>query len=152
MNKLRTLQTIHLAYCVGPLLFTGVVLFINYPSQHLSFETISSDPLLIVAPLMAIFSIVVSRIVFNSLLSKINTDLSSSISNKFTQYQTAFIVKAAFLEGAALFNIVVFLMTSNLLTLFFAIACIIFLWFSRPTKEKISDDLNLPDTNSLNGI
>ena len=152
MNKLRTLQTIHLAYCVGPLLFTGVVLFINYPSQHLSFETISSDPLLIVAPLMAIFSIIVSRIVFNSLLSKINTDLSSSISNKFTQYQTAFIVKAAFLEGAALFNIVVFLMTSNLLTLFFAITCIIFLWFSRPTKEKISDDLNLPDTNSLDGI
>ena len=152
MNKLRTLQIIHLAYCIGPLLFTSVVLFINHPNQHLSFETISSDPLLIIAPLMAIFSIVVSQIVFNSLLSKINANLSSSISNKFTQYQTAFIVKAAFLEGAALFNIVVFLMTSNLLTILFTVACIIFLWFSRPTTEKISGDLNLPDTNSLNGV
>lgn len=152
MNKLRTLQIIHLAYCVGPLFFIAVVFFINYTNLHLSFEAISSDPLLIAAPLMSIFSIVVSRIVFNSLLSKSNADLNSSISNKLTQYQTAFIVKAAFLEGAALFNIVVFLMTSNLLTLLFAVACLIFLWFSRPTNEKVSDDLNLPDTNSFNGI
>ena len=151
MNKLRTLQIIVFAFCIGPVILTIVAFFINHPEIHFNMVNIE-EPLLLIAPIIALISSIGSRIIFNSIINSIKNNFELLIADKFLKYQTALIVRVALLEGAALFNIVVFLITGNTFTLYFALLCILGIWFRRPTKEKVSEDLNLPDTNSLNGI
>ena len=151
MNKLKTLQIVHLAFCIFPIIFAITAIFINYSEIHFNMVNIQ-QPLLLIAPIVALISSIGSRLVFNSLINSAKNNLELSDHSKFLQYQTALIVKAAFLEGAALFNIVVFLITSNTFTLFFAFWCIYGLWHRRPTKDRIVEELSLQDTNTLNGI
>lgn len=77
--------------------------------------------------------------------------MNASANSKIMQFQSAFIVSSALLEGSTFLNIVGCLITRNAFFLIFAAINLIFLIRNRPTKDKLISTLQLqyPDTEAL---
>jgi hypothetical protein len=150
LMNLKPVQLIHLAFCTAILLFAGTVLFLNMETLKFDFSVETANPIEIVAPIMMVASLFMGTMIFNKMIAAI--DETSSISAKLIQYQTAFLVKCAFFESAALLNIVVCLMTSNVLFMIFAAVPFFGLWFAKPTKDKVYSTLQLHDSDLFNGV
>jgi hypothetical protein len=144
MIETKTIQLIHLAFCIAVCLFGALVLMISSANLYFSIEFNQDSLIVLIAPLFAIICIALSNFLFNSLMNQV--DKSASAMAKFQKYQAAFLVKCALLEGAALFNIVVCLVTNNAFTLLFAALCLVVLWLNRPTKNHISEALQLQES------
>ena len=147
MKQTKTIQIIHLAFCAAILAFGVVAIMITKDNLFFGLEFKNADPVVFIAHIFALISLVISGLLFNKLIGNIDSNIRST--EKITQYQTAFLVKCAFLEGAALFNIVACLVTNNALTLIFATICLAYLWLSRPTDQKIYETLQMQDPNSF---
>ena len=148
-SKLKQLQVIHLALCFGVFLFAAVTSFINKDQFYFDANPANTAPFNPIFPIVGLITISVSIIAYKNLISKI--DKTASVDVKINQYQTAFIMSAALLEGGALFNIVGSFISHNAFFLVFAAANLIFLIRSRPTKDKLISTLQLqyPDTETL---
>lgn len=148
-TKLKTLQMIHLALCGGVFLFALITLFLNREMMFFDANPQSTKPYNPIAPIVGLITLSGSIFFSKNLLSKI--DKSESAEMKINQYQSAFIISAALLEGGALFNLVVFFLTQNAFFLLFAAANWLFLIFKHPTKDKLISALQLqhPDTEAL---
>jgi len=110
------------------------------PSGKFSINT-PNDPYLIAVPIMAIGSFIASMMLHRQLIA---TAVSKpTVQQKIVGYQTAMIVRLALLEGASLFGIVVYIVTTNLLYLGISGVLIAFFITLRPTRDKIETDLNL---------
>lgn len=140
--KLKTLQIIHLALCSGVFLFALVTILLNKDSMIFDSKFENTLPFNPIFPIIGLATLAGSIFLKNMLIKKINS--SDSLDYKITQYQSAFIVGSALLEGGALLNIVGFLITTNAFFLIFAGISLFFLIRSRPTKDKVISDLQLP--------
>lgn len=145
--NLRVIQIIHLAFCLSILLFAFVVVLITYPNAIFAVSFDAEQPATFIAPIFAVGCVVLSNFLFSKVLS--NIEEIPGTSAKLVRYQTAFIVKCAPLEAAALFNLVTVLITQNLFFILFAGIPFVALWFSRPTKEKMNELLKIQDTDSF---
>jgi hypothetical protein len=146
MSQLKTMLFIHTAFCVGIFIFGVVSVIVTADSAYFDATFQNPDPIQFIAPFVAIFGIIIGGIMFNKVLG--NTAQGELGTNsKLVKYQTAFIIKCAFLETGALINILVVIATSNVLFLGFAIASLIALWLSRPTRDKVTYTLNLQDSD-----
>ncbi|MFW0714480.1 hypothetical protein [Pedobacter sp. N23S346] len=147
--KLKQLQVIHLALCSGVFLFAAVTSFINKDQFYFDANPANTAPFNPIFPIVGLITISVSIIAYKNLTSKI--DKTASLDLKINQYQTAFIMSAALLEGGALFNLVGSFISHNAFFLIFAAANLIFLIRNRPTKDKLISTLQLqyPDTETL---
>lgn len=152
MSRTKTIQTLHLAFCLAPSIFVLLSLAILPITINLDFSNVGEEPILVLAPAFALVLIPLSTFLIKVALTKLAEDSSSGIDEKLSRYQTIFIVKSAFLESVALFNTVAFLMTGNLLVLIFAVFAIVILWLSRPTKHKIEEDLKLVYPNTIESL
>lgn len=152
MNKLNTIRIIHLAFCAGPSLFLAMALLLNQGGVNFSFDNIGTEPGLIIAPIMTITLIPVSAFIFKTLLKKALENSGIAVSDKLMQYQTAFIIRCALIESAALFNGVMLLITGNVILLIFGVIAIAVLWLARPTKEKVQEDLNLQYPETIDSL
>ena len=148
-SKLKQLQVIHLALCFGVFLFAAVTSFINKDKFYFDANPANTAPFNPIFPIVGLITISVSIIAYKNLISKI--DKTTSVDVKINQYQTAFIMSAALLEGGALFNLVGSFISQNAFFLIFAAANLIFLIRNRPTKDKVISTLQLqyPDTETL---
>ena len=148
-SKLKQLQVIHLALCFGVFLFAAVTSFINKDQFYFDANPANTAPFNPIFPIVGLITISVSIIAYKNLISKI--DKTTAVDVKINQYQTAFIVSAALLEGGALFNLVGTFISHNAFFLIFAAANLIFLIRNRPTKDKLISTLQLqyPDTETL---
>lgn len=151
MNKLNTVRILHLAFCAGPSLFVVVALLINGGNLNFNFDSFGQEPGLIIAPVMTIALIPLSTFLYKMLLKKATENPTLTVSEKFMQYQIAFLVRCALIESAALFNGVMIILTGNAIPLIFAFIAIVALWLARPTKEKIQEDLKLKYPDTLEG-
>jgi len=147
--KLKTLQIIHAALCGGVFLFAMVTIFLNRDILFFDANPKTSAPFNPIFPIVGLITISASLLFFRNVIAKI--DQSAGADSKINQYQSAFIVSAAFLEGGALFNLVGFFLTHNSFFLIFAAANFIFLLLKRPTRDKLISALQLqyPDTEAL---
>jgi DMSO reductase anchor subunit len=143
-NLFTTLQIIHGALCLGPTLF-AVVSYSITPNTHSDIRP-NDSVLLYVAAFMALSMVFVSNFLFNKQLAVI--DFTAPVKQRLLQYQTACIVRYALLEGAALFNVVVFLLTGNYISLAIGAAMIVFMVTIRPTRPVVTEALKIsyPDT------
>ena len=148
-SKLKTLQIIHLALCAGVFLFAVVTILISRDQLIFvaSFET--TLPFNPIFPIIGLSTAFLGMTLFKNMVSKI--DKTMSLDSKIMQYQSAFIVSAALLEGGALLNIVGCMITRNAFFLIFAGLSLFFLVRMRPTKDKLVRDLQLqyPETEEL---
>lgn len=152
MNKLNTIRIIHLAFCAGPTLFLAMALLLSRGGVNFNFDNIGAEPGIIIAPIMTITLIPVATFIFKTLLKKASDSSGLTVSDKLMQYQTAFIIRCALIESAALFNGVMLLITGNVIPLTFGIIAIAALWLARPTKEKVQEDLNLQYPETIDGL
>ncbi|PWS27953.1 hypothetical protein DHW03_10320 [Pedobacter yonginense] len=148
-SKLKTLQIIHLALCAGIFLFAIVTIIINKNMMVFDAKLENTAPLNPSFPIIGMATLGASIFLKKQLLSKINP--AHSLDAKLGQYQAAFIVASAFLDGGALLNIVGFFITTNAFFLIFAGISLFFLIRSRPTKDKVISDLQLqyPESEAL---
>ncbi|MGY4386295.1 putative membrane protein (GlpM family) [Pedobacter sp. UYP24] len=146
ISKLKPIKTIHLAFCAAILTLAAVSAITVKNNIYFDVALNQNNGLYPLFPILAIIVTVVGIFLFNKQIAAI--DNAETFDSKFMKYQTAFLVRCAFLEGGALMNVVGFLMTAN--TVFLIAAAIPFLYLvrSRPTKDQIVEDLNLqyPDT------
>jgi protein-S-isoprenylcysteine O-methyltransferase Ste14 len=131
-------KIIHLAFLGGQVMFAGLI-FIKNGSTIILTDT--SDPLLIVAPAMAIGCFIASMFLYKQRVAAAAD--GTSLLSKLTLYQTAFIIRCALLEGASLFNVGCYLLTGNFLFLLIAIVIILYFITLRPTIDKATEELNL---------
>ncbi len=145
MIDLKPVKLIHLFFCAGLTLFSAAALFLNKDTLYLTLSTNTSEDktLGIMAIVMAIIAVNISKMIFNKMISKINPEDTDE--SKFKSYQTAFLVLAAILEAGSLFNIVIFFKTSNLYFLIFGALCLLALILNAPTKEKVYNLLQIQD-------
>lgn len=148
-SKLKTLQIIHIAFCIAVFNFALIAFFLVKDSVYLNLKLEQPTPLFPQFPIIAVLAVFTASFLFKKQLSSL-TD-APSLDEKITKFQTAFLIRSAILEGAALMNTVAFLMTSNSAFLLATAIPFLFLLISRPTKQQIIAELNLsyPDTEKL---
>lgn len=136
----KTTKIIHGALLAGQVLFAGVVVATGTRALYFNARD-TKDVFFFVVPALAFGCIVAGFFLFKKQIERLSqkTDLQS----KVTGYQTAFITKAALLNGSSLFSIVVFMLSANLFYLFISVVLMLILLRSRPTANRIADDLEL---------
>lgn len=135
---LKAITTIHLAMLMAQVLFLIVVIYLNstrgivQPSENI---------FLYVAPAIGVLGVLLSNLLFKSLLNKIKA--KESLREKIMAYQAAILVRLALLEGPSLFGIITYLLTGNLLLLSVPVLLILYFLTLRPSKESVLNDLDL---------
>jgi hypothetical protein len=149
-SKIKIMQTLLSAFCLAIISFAMVSLLLNKDKIYLDLS-IASDrtgfyPLF---PLIGLGLIALGLFLFNKQLS--NLPEGAGLDEKTAGYQTAFIIRSAFLEGASLLNIVGFLISANAIFLVLPAIAVTVLILTRPTKQGVIAALNLsyPDTEKL---
>ncbi|TCN52553.1 MFS transporter [Flavobacterium circumlabens] len=129
-EKIKILQTIHLAVCAG----VSIAYFlVEQPSTaHLKIPTIdSSSVIYLIIPIAALLA---SNFMFKLQLKQTDPELKPE--ENLPIYQTASIMRWAILEGAAF--IILFLKPDFLLA---GILLIVYLISLRPTEERVISDI-----------
>ncbi|MBK3519890.1 hypothetical protein [Carboxylicivirga marina] len=142
----RTLNLIHLAMLTGQLLFITVALHLKFSANAINTQELSF-PFSLVVPLLTGICIVISKVLY-TLLTK-QTQTLSDIKDKMKLYMTSCIIQLALLEGAALFSVVVFMMTGEIYFLLFNLVLILFFWVAKPGREKAIIHLKLNNEEML---
>lgn len=141
----KTLQIIHAALCAGLIMFLAVTLFLNGGKWHTDI-TAHDVPLFYVAITFVVGMPFLSNLMYQKKLALV--DLKAPANTKVVQYTTACIIRYALIEGAALFNVVAWFVTGNLILAIVAGALILFMIALRPVKSKVMTILQIsyPDT------
>lgn len=129
-QKIKTLQTIHLAICAG--IMVAYFMMGNLSIDSLNIQSIDSSEMVFVA--IPILAFVLSNFLFKSQLKQTNSKLKSE--ENLPIYQTASIIRWAILEGAAF--LILFVSPDFQL---FGILIIAYLVFLRPTEDRVNNDL-----------
>jgi hypothetical protein len=138
-NYLKTITIIHIALLTGQVMF-AIVSFFMTNSTSLNLNP-AGDVYFYIVPVFALFGIIAGSLLFKQLVA--GTAGKKTLSEKLAGYQTALIVRFALTEGASLFAIVSYLLGGNLFYLVVAGLNMLYFILIRPTKDKMSDDLNL---------
>lgn len=129
-QKIKTLQTIHLAICAG--IMVAYFMMGNLSMETLKIKSIDASEIIFVA--IPILAFVLSNFLFKSQLKQTNSKLKSE--ENLPIYQTASIIRWAILEGAAF--LILFVSPDFQL---FGILIIAYLVFLRPTEDRVNNDL-----------
>jgi hypothetical protein len=142
----KILQIITMALCGGVIVFLLLALFINQDKLVLMPFNDPNSIIIYIAIVLALLCVVLSTVLFNILVKKIDTN--TAVKEKLLKYITAYITRYALIEGAALFNVVAFLLSSCLISASVALALIILMLRIRPKRTKTTEDLKIyyPDT------
>jgi uncharacterized membrane protein YozB (DUF420 family) len=148
-SKLKPMLLIHTAFFFAIITFALVAYLQVKDVIHFSPGTNRNDALYPLFPILSIVFIFLGFFMFNRQIAAIDSAMSSD--DKIMRYQTAFLIRCAFIEAGALLNIVAFLLTGNSVFLIFVGCALIAFVMIRPAKQKIIDTLNLqfPETEKL---
>lgn len=134
---LKRLRIIHFALCAGCTFLGAIFYFTSAVTPQV--DTSFKNPLSIVGVSLGIL-VIVSTLLYNKKVKDI--DMQASMDVKRVKYQSAFILMLAIIEGAAIFNIIVFSITQNLFHLFIAGAFVVNMISKFPNKYHIAQVLN----------
>ena len=146
---LKQLQILHLAFCVGVLMFMGVSAFLVFgetgplgmDSDGSLIQKFTLVGVVLAVGGLAVAGLVGSQTFFKRLIEKARA--RDAVADKLAGYRTAFIVSIALLEGPALVAVVFFLVKGN--PPFMALAAVLVgrMLMLRPTREKVVAALGL---------
>ena len=92
-------------------------------------------------PIMVICILIISFLYFRNKLKQLKR--KSNVFEKLAEYQSAQILRWAFLEGASFFAIIIFFLTSNYLYLCLVGIILGIFVFTSPTRNQLENDLEL---------
>lgn len=133
------MSLLHMGISATPVILSILFYFTNKDAK-LDVSN-SGDIFLTIVPVVALSSIFLSDFLFKKMAKSFPE--SDTLRDKLTKFQTASIIKYGILEGAALFSVVIFANTQNLIYLIIGVFLIFYLFLLKPTKQKIESVLNL---------
>ena len=133
---LKTLTIIHASLCVGLVVF-AIYAYIQNGSFSSTMDT--SDVFIYLVPVVAMIGYFGSKFVYQNLLRNLST--SEPLPKKLQRYYVASLVKYALIEGPAFLALFVYFTSGNAMHLVIAFSLIIYLFFQRPTLEKLKQEL-----------
>ncbi len=134
-GALKAMNILHLAMLAVLVAFSLISTYLVYSGNFTPSMQENQQLLQVAALALAGLGIFFGNRIFKSRLMDIQN--MPTLKEKIGFYQSANIVRWALIEGAALFSIVCFLLTSNYAFLALAVALIILFMVLKPTKEKI---------------
>ncbi len=138
---LKSIQIIHMALITGVVLFALIAVYIHFSGFEFDGGKELNSGLIIVVPVFAIAGIIASRLVFKFKLKECIT--KQNMEEKITDYRSALIIKFALIEGCAMFSVIAFLLTNNLLYLGITGLLLVVFIIYRPTAETLSADIEV---------
>ena len=136
----KTLQRLHLFLIVGVVLFLSITIYL-VESGGFGEDEEMNNVFQYVVPILAMICIVASRSMF--IKRKESLQSAKTLHDKTEGYQAALIVKWALIEGATMFAIIAFMLTSNYAFATIAFIMLLYLFLQRPNMESALEDLNL---------
>jgi hypothetical protein len=135
---IKTLAIIHASLCIGLVFFAGLVFVQN---EKFSATTNSNDVFIYLVPIIAMAGYFGSKYCYQNLIRKLPKE--DSLIKKMQGYQMANMVKFALLEGPAFLALGICYINGNALHLVIALFLTVYLFFQRPTLEKLKSELPL---------
>lgn len=135
---IKILAIIHGSLCIGLVIFAGFAFL-----QNGSFEVgaDSSDVFVYIVPIVAMAGYFGSKFVYQNRIR--NLPKEEPLKTKFQRYQLASILKYALIEGPAFLALFAYYYSGNALHLVIAFSLMVYLFFQRPTLEKLKSELSL---------
>jgi hypothetical protein len=133
------LRILFFALLFGQTLFASIAYFI-FGMEEVPIGA-STDTLVYVAVFASISAIGLGYTLKPKLIKTAAS--KTKLENKLAAYTSACTVQWAVLEGANLLNIVIFIVTSNRISLVFFLAILLVYIPTRPDLKKIAEELNL---------
>lgn len=144
--EVKTLNTLHLAFCVAIILF-GIVTYILVGQQaYFSTQLGRVSPYYLLLPLIGLIAITVATSMFSKAVAKAKE--ATTFATKIGIFKKAFIFRCALVEFSALLNIVGFLLSNNLIFLAFGGISLLSLLSYRLNKAGLIADLQLVDSDA----
>ncbi|MEN8125479.1 MAG: hypothetical protein ABFR32_10155 [Bacteroidota bacterium] len=140
-KSIQILSIIHLVLSLG-IIFFGTIVYLQVSETNFDISK-TDDTFFYLVPILAIGGIWVSNFLFNQKINEIPKN--TTLIEKLAAYQTASIIKYALLEGPAFLGIIAFMEDGNLLYLLISGLLVLYLFYQKPTKDKIEIDLNLSE-------
>lgn len=135
-GTLRSLQILHKALMLGPILFGALAFYLIYSGKFSPTLTEQDQVLQLIAIAFSFAAVFIGSSIFKKKVFEIR-DNQPTVAEKAAAFRPVCIVQWALLEGACIFCIICFLLTGNLA--FLALAAAVMLWFglTGPSKMKI---------------
>ncbi|MFS4468425.1 hypothetical protein [Maribacter sp. 2210JD10-5] len=135
---LKSLSFLHLSLVAGVALFT---IFAVSKVQRFDTANGQGNVLLYAVPVVALIGYFGSQFIFKKLLSSLkNTD---SLEDKLKKFQSASLVKYAFIEAPTFLALFIYYSSGNALPLVIALCLLAYLYVQKPNKERIIKSLPL---------
>ncbi|HIP49085.1 MAG TPA: hypothetical protein EYG92_09005 [Lutibacter sp.] len=136
---LKTLRILHLALVTGVSVFLIFVYTQN--TEWILNLSDTNDIFFFIVPAFAIFGVYFGTFLYKKqLTSLVNKD---NLREKLVGFQTASIIKYATIEAPALLGILASFLNGNVFYILISSVLLVYLFFQKPTKDKIEMDLNL---------
>lgn len=140
---MSTLRILYLALASGVIIFLAVVINLLGSDNIVASGDVSL--LFMIDLIMTALLLPGAYILSNRKFDQIKKD--DTLENRLTQYQAAFILRMAMFEGAALFSVVILLVTGYMGTLALFTICLALIAINYPTPDKIGRTLDLSDSD-----
>ncbi len=137
----KSLQFIYFALLVGQLFFVFISLFLVKQQLFKGGRPDLENILMPVLVVLALICMVSGKKIFKSRVQKLG-DIPS-VSQRFSDYRAASLVRWALLEGPCIFSIICFLLTSNYLFLVVAALILFIFGGTAPAKSKVAADMGI---------
>lgn len=127
----------------GIFIFAMIALYLNYgkvePEQDITL-------FLTIAIALAVNALFAGDLVAKKIVKKA---LNGTFHEKMDAYRSATIIKLALLEGTALFSIVTYLLTANLMLLIVAALMAVVFRYHRPTPVRVAKTMQLKKDEAI---
>lgn len=135
----KTLTLLYFSFLTAQLLF-AVMAYLNQGSTYFDY-TDTNDVFIYAVPVFAVASIVLGIVLYGQQTSELGR--KNSLKEKLVAYQSAVLIRMAFLEAASIFGIVAFILKGNLFSLLITGLVTLYFITLRPAKERAEDYLHL---------
>lgn len=135
---LRTLSFLYFTFLITQLFFAFFA-YMQQGNTYFEFED-PNDVFIYAVPILAVAAFVGSMLLYREQISQLS---GKNTREKFVGYQSACLLRMAFLEAGCLFGIIAFFLKGNLFSLLFSGLIVLYFVTLRPSKEKVESDLDL---------
>ena len=143
-----SMKIIHIVLCSGVFIFLLADLYLVYIRQ-ISAET---DPDKVKLYQVISVSLFIIFTFLGYLLYKNKISFSKKLTNinhKIQAYSFSLMIKMAFLEGSALFSLVIYMTTANNIPLIMSILSLFIMIINFPSLRKIAEELELSEEEKI---
>lgn len=123
--------------------FLAVVIFLNLSSESPNELPEFKEIFQYIVPIWAALAILIGQLVFKSVISSLKT--KDTYIGQLGVFQTASLIKWAFLEGASLFAIVSYFLTGGWFFVVISVSLMAIQIFDRPTQAKIDQHITIKE-------